>query len=81
MTTHTPAGLFWQPGIPLHDRDNYRGTYVDGVDLRPEPDDDRCACTDAATWPNPDRAHRLELGDELADLIAWHRRQREDGAA
>jgi hypothetical protein len=80
--THPADALFWRPGDPLHDPDGYRGTYIDGVyDLRFEPEDDRCACSDAATWPNPDRAHRLELGDELADLIAWHRRQREDGAA
>ena len=84
MTTRTaPAGpLFWTPGDPLHDRDRYRGTYIDGVyDLRPEPADERCACTDAASWPNPNRYQGIDEGDELAEVIAWHRRRREDGAA
>jgi hypothetical protein len=83
--THPADALFWRPGDPLHDRDNYRGTYVDGVyDLRPEPENETCICSDAASWPDPTCAnnlHNLGDGDELADLIAWHRRQREDGAA
>lgn len=64
----------WEPGDPLYPKGSYRDYLfnfrADAMGAEPG--------ADAASWPEPGVAHRMLVdGDEIGDLIAWHRAQRE----
>lgn len=62
----------WQPGDPLYARSQYREHLFN---FREDSDDERCACSDAASWPTPKAQHDLGLYlDEVHEYAARHRR-------
>lgn len=62
----------WEPGDPLHRNPNI--SHQSGIfSMRVDSFD---SWSDAARWPVPN-SRRLPPGDELGDLIEWHRRRRE----
>lgn len=74
MSDLDPAA--WEPGVPLYSRaDHPHSCYL--FNIRVDSVDDECRCGDAASWPEPVSGRKLSDGDELGDLIAWHRAARE----
>ena len=62
----------WQPGDPLWTRENHpNSNYL--YNWRTDTQVETCNCPDAAHWPEPGSRYRLRDGDELADLIDYHR--------
>ncbi len=72
--THEPTE--WQPGDPLNQWDSRPHMNVGLYNFRLDNDREECHCADAASWPEPNHKW-LPAGDEIGDLIAWHRAQRE----
>ena len=62
----------WQPGDPLYRREDHTHSLY-AFNFRSDPDGEECHCSDAASWPEPTRHRAIKDGDELGDLIAWHR--------
>ena len=62
----------WVPGDPLWTRENHpNSNYL--FNFRSDTDTEVCNCPDAAQWPEPGSRYRLRDGDELGDLIDYHR--------
>lgn len=77
-TVEEPTTVVWEPGVPLYRPGQYT-QYV--FNFREEADSEVCSCGDAASWPEPMGSRVLPQGDEIGDLIAAVRADREREAA